>query len=94
MGDFGIHTNTQLDALHDATFLTHPISYPKDLVYVIYLKSNQDENEEEVVIGAVRLGQRSPKIPPDIGWALLPLYMGKGYATEVAREFLRWVVDE
>lgn len=45
-------------------------------------------------MGAVGLGQRSKAIPPDISWALLEEYMGKGYATEAAKELIRALREE
>lgn len=89
MGDYGIRTKEQFDALNEATLLTYPIAFPGKLVYIIYLKDKRNE-----AIGAVTLAQRNRRIPPDIGWALLPEYMGKGYATEAAKEFLRWVTED
>ncbi|KUJ19479.1 uncharacterized protein LY89DRAFT_491530 [Mollisia scopiformis] len=92
MGDYGIRTASQLDALNQATFLRSPISFPQELIYILQLHLKSDaETETETMIGAVTLAQRSSTIPPDIGWALLPAYMGKGYATEAAGELLRWV---
>jgi predicted acetyltransferase len=86
MGDYGIRTAEQLDALHDSTRL---ISFPTlDLVYIISLKQDGE------IIGAVTLAQRTKDLAPDIGWALREGYMGKGYATEAAKEFLRALREE
>lgn len=45
-------------------------------------------------MGGVSLAQRGPNVPPDIGWCLLEKWHGKGYATEAAGEFLRYVREE
>jgi hypothetical protein len=83
MGDFGLRTPEQLVALNISTRVT---GFPDiDLIYMISLKSDPD-NE---LMGAVTLGQRTKDLAPDIGWALLEKYMGKGYATEAAKELLR-----
>ncbi|KAF8849372.1 hypothetical protein BDZ45DRAFT_752862 [Acephala macrosclerotiorum] len=89
MGDYGIRTLSQFDALQEATFLTYPISFPQELGYIASLKENPS-----APIGAVTLAQRSRQIPPDIGWAILPEFMGNGYATGAAKEFLRWVTQD
>ena len=89
MGDYGIRTNEQLDALHDATRLTSPNKFDLDLVYLISLNNQPSE-----LIGAVTLAQRSEMMYPDIGWALREEFMGKGYATEAAREFLRVLKED
>jgi RimJ/RimL family protein N-acetyltransferase len=89
LGDYGIRTPSQLDALHNATRITHPTTFDLDLVYIISLTSQPTE-----LIGAVTLGQRSKEMYPDIGWALREEFMGHGYATEAAREFLRALREE
>ena len=100
MGDYGIRTPAQLDSLHTATRLTHPIALHLDLVYIIHLRSSHSSLSDPAqeltgpMVGVVTLGQRHPQMPPDIGWALLAEFMGKGYATEAAREFLRAAREE
>ncbi|KAE9367662.1 acyl-CoA N-acyltransferase [Stipitochalara longipes BDJ] len=89
MGDYGIRTKEQLFALHDATQLTFPNAFPFDMVYIISPTSNRSD-----LAGAVTLGQRSRELYPDLGWALKEEFMGKGYATEAAREFLRALREE
>jgi RimJ/RimL family protein N-acetyltransferase len=84
MGDYGIRTPSQLDSLHDATHITHPVAFDLDLIYIISLRSQPTE-----FIGYVTLAQRSKDLYPDIGWAFLEPFMGFGYATEAASEFLR-----
>lgn len=86
MGDFGITTPEQLDALNKSTRI---ISFPNvDLIYIISPKSDGE------LIGAVTLAQRTKDLAPDIGWALREGYMGKGYATEAATELLRALREE
>jgi RimJ/RimL family protein N-acetyltransferase len=89
MGDYGIRTKEQLDALHDATRITSPIKLDRELIYLISLTSHPEE-----LVGAVTLAQRCREIYPDIGWALKEQFIGKGYATEAAAEFLRALRDE
>lgn len=46
-------------------------------------------------IGVIGLQQRhNPKLPPDLGWSILPAFQGKGYATEGAKEVLRFAREE
>jgi RimJ/RimL family protein N-acetyltransferase len=89
MGDFGIRTPAELIAMHLKTRLKSPILLDRDLIYVIHVG---DKNGP--LAGAVTIAQRKPAIPGDIGWALLEEYMGKGYATEAAREFLRFLRED
>jgi len=89
MGDYGIRTKEQLFALHDATQLTYPSAFPFDMIYIIAPTSQPSD-----LAGAVTLAQRSSELYPDIGWALKEEFMGKGYATEAAMEFLRVLREE
>jgi RimJ/RimL family protein N-acetyltransferase len=90
MGDYGIRTKAQLDAVHNATRITSPVKLDLDLVYLV----SPTTAPPEQLIGAVTLAQRSPDLYPDIGWALHEGFMGKGYATEAAAELLRMLRDE
>lgn len=54
----------------------------------ILLKARNNEPEE--AIGMCGLLQRDYLPNPDIGYALLPRYEGKGYAKESAKAVLRW----
>jgi RimJ/RimL family protein N-acetyltransferase len=90
MGDYGIRTPEQLEALNTAIRIIHPIPFPLDMIYIISLHSSPDSP----MIGVVTLAQRSKQLPPDIGWALKEEFMGKGYATEAATEFLRALREE
>ncbi|CZR61367.1 uncharacterized protein PAC_11263 [Phialocephala subalpina] len=89
MSDYGIRTTQQFDRLNEATFLTYPVAFPQELSYIASLKESPP-----TPVGAVTLAQRSRQFPPDIGWAILPEFMGNGYATEAAKEFLRWVTED
>lgn len=46
------------------------------------------------LVGIISIGHRSAEIPPDMGWALLPAYWRKGYATEAGREVVRYATQE
>jgi RimJ/RimL family protein N-acetyltransferase len=89
MGDFGIRTPAELIALHLKTRLKTPLQLNRELIYVIHVG---DENGP--LAGTVTMGQRKAAIPGDIGWALLEEHIGKGYATEAAREFLRFLRED
>lgn len=93
MGDFGITTPAQFDALNHATRLTgascQGLTPDFDFYYILHLKSTSGP-----MIGGISIAQRSASVPPDIGWCILEEYMGKGYATEGAREFLRYLRED
>lgn len=87
MGDYGIRTEAQFNALNDSVRLS---AFPDiDICYMISLKSSKDE-----LIGGISLAERTKDLAPDMGWALREGYMGKGYATEAAREVLRVLREE
>ena len=98
MGDLGIQKPEQFDAfnatarLHDHRF-KHGVA-DDDLLYLIHLGSQSPNNE---LIGGISIAQRragSTLLPADMGWCLLETHMGKGYATEAAREVLRWATED
>jgi RimJ/RimL family protein N-acetyltransferase len=93
MGDFGIRTPAEFDALNAATRLTgaHCRGMVADLD-IYYILRIGDRNGP--MIGGVSVAQRGASVPPDIGWCILEAYMGKGYATEAAREFLRYLRED
>ncbi|KUJ14566.1 uncharacterized protein LY89DRAFT_671901 [Mollisia scopiformis] len=93
MGDFGIRTPTEFDALNSATRLAGPYCQglvpDLDFYYVLRLG-----DKDGPMIGGVSVAQRSASVPPDVGWCILEPYMGKGYATEGAKEFLRYLQED
>lgn len=94
MGDHGLRTHEDMKKLaknvhvRDLKYHGIPVEV-ENAVMVVHLG---DENGP--MIGIVTLCERSPHIPPDIGWGFLEPYMGKGYATEAAKEFLRFVMED
>ena len=96
MGDFGIRTPAQyLTLLHATTLLPQhlPSGQPPSgsCCYLVRLGAHAPQGE---IVGLISLASRHPEIPPDIGWAVLPAHHGRGYATEAAREVLRYVSQE
>lgn len=100
MGDLKVRTPSEFDAfnaadrLHDARFENGGLA-DADVYYLISLEGE--------LIGGVSLAQRIAKsgsgngtvlLTPDIVWCLLEKYMEKGYATEAARELLRFAREE
>lgn len=55
--------------------------------YMIRLGTNAPQGK---VIGDVSLVQRGAHATPDMGWIIFHQYAGNGYATEAAREALRY----
>lgn len=103
MGDLGVRTPEEFDALNARarlcdTRLSNGVA-DEDVFYLLRLKGGEEDGR---LIGGVSLGQRRAKpqggglmvLPPDLGWCLLEGYMGKGYATEAAREVMRVTRDE
>ncbi|KAK4505046.1 hypothetical protein PRZ48_003009 [Zasmidium cellare] len=103
MGDFHIRTPAQLDAfnaiarIHDPRFKDGIAD--DDCYYVIRLGPNNPKGE---LIGGVSIRQCHAKDPsgnpidlaPDMGWCMLEGHMGQGYATEAARELMRYAREE
>lgn len=102
MGDFGVSTPEEFDAFNAQgrlcdTRLRNGVA-DEDVYYLMRLKG---EGEQGKLIGGVSLTQRRAKsagggmivLPPDAGWCVLEGYMGKGYATEAARELVRAASD-
>lgn len=93
MGDFGLRTPAEFDALNAATRLT--VASAKGMVPdfdFYYIPRIGDKDGP--MIGGVSVAQRGASVPPDIGWCLLEAYMGKGYATEAGKEFLRYLRED
>lgn len=93
MGDFGIRTPAEFDVVNHATRLTGTYCQgfiaDFDFYYILRLGS-----KDGPMIGGVSVAQRSPSVPPDIGWCVIEEYMGKGYAAEGAKEFLRYLRED
>lgn len=93
MGDFGIRTPEQFDAMNRGSRLhsktIHGLDSDIDVYYILRLGE-----ETGPLIGGVSLMQRAVSTPPDLGWALLEEYHGKGYASEAARELLRFARED
>lgn len=92
MGDFGIRTPEAFDELNMSTRLSpavfsSPITVDTDVYYVLQV------DNQGPLIGGVSIAQRSPRVPPDVGWCVLEDYQKNGYATEAAKELLRMVRD-
>jgi hypothetical protein len=94
MGDYGLRTHEDMKKLAK-NVLIRDLKYhgvPVEVEHLLMVVHLGDENGP--MIGIVSLCERSPHIPPDIGWGFLEPYMGKGYATEAAKEFLRFVMED
>lgn len=92
MGDYGIRTPAQFDALNSATRLSPSACQgriPDTDVY--YLLRMGDKSGP--LMGAVSLAQRAPSTPPDMGWCILEEFMGQSYAAEAGKELLRLARD-
>jgi RimJ/RimL family protein N-acetyltransferase len=93
MGDFGIRTPAEFDALNGATRLTGTYCQGMvpdfDFYYILRIG-----DEDGPMIGGVSIAQRGVSVPPGIGWCVLEAYMGKGYATEGAKEFPRYLRED
>ena len=93
MGDFGIRTPTQFDALNSATRLL-PFACggrisDTDVYYLLRLSQQSGP-----LMGAVSLAQRGRSAPPDMGWCILEQFMGHAYAAEAGKELLRMARQE
>lgn len=99
MGDYGVRTPADFDKLNTATRvspsaftkLKSPVDVNIDLYYVIKLREGP---ETGALLGGVSLAQRSVRVPPDMGWAVLERFHGQGYATEAARALKQLVQDQ
>jgi RimJ/RimL family protein N-acetyltransferase len=93
MGDFGMKAPEQFDAYNKTTRLagvySKGLTYDLDFYYLPRVGS-----KDGPLIGGISLQKRSATVPPDIGWCLLEEFMGKGYATEAAKEFLRYLQED
>ena len=89
MGDFGVRTPAQFDAMNRGSRLSEANTGGKepdaDVYYLLHLGDKAGP-----LMGAVSLMQRAASTPPDIGWCLLEEFHGKGYASEAAMGLLRF----
>jgi RimJ/RimL family protein N-acetyltransferase len=89
MGDFGIRTLAEFDAINGATHLAGAYCEGMvpdfDFYYILRMG-----DEDGPVVREVSIAQRGASVPPGIGWCVLEAYIEKGYATEGAKEFLRY----
>ena len=87
MGDYGIRTPAQFDALNSATRLSPSACQSRipdtDVYYLLRMS-----DKSGLLMGAVSLAQRAPSTPPDMGWCILEEFMGQNYAAEVGKELL------
>lgn len=98
LGDLGVRSPAQFDALNAVARLRGDKFKDgvadADLYYLIRLGSRSPEGE---LIGGISLCQRvvgAVVLPPDMGWAVTEAQMSEGYATEAAREVLRFVRND
>ncbi|MBO9597275.1 MAG: GNAT family N-acetyltransferase [Cohnella sp.] len=64
------------------------------LGYGFYLVELKGEHELRTAIGICGLAKRDFMEDPDVGYAFLPAYWGKGYAYEATAGVLRYARDE
>ena len=92
MGDYGIRTTEQFDALNASTRLSparcKSMSPDTDVYYLLRLRK-----DTQPLIGGVSMTQRAQLMPPDLGWCILEPFMGYGYAAE-AGQALRSMAEE
>lgn len=93
MGDFGIRTPAQFNALNSATRLSPSTCGGRELDIDVYYLLRMGPKSGPLM-GAVSLAQRGASTPPDMGWCMLEQFMGQGYAAEAGRELLRLAREE
>lgn len=95
MGDLGIRNPEEFDKLNFASRLAPSLFKTKfpngveidtDAYYILYGPKDSPEPE---LMGGVSLVQRRHDVPPDMGWAVLEKFHGKGYAPEAAAALLK-----
>ena len=93
MGDYGIRTPAQFDALNAATRLSSSTCGGRisdtDVYYLLRLDQSSGP-----LMGAVSMQQRAATTPPDLGWCILERFMGQGYAVEAGKELLRMARED
>ena len=97
MGDLGIRTTAEFDALNRSTRLAPAalgrtaaeLAIDTDVYYLMRVKAGGGAAKDEgPLVGGVSLAQRGPRLPPDVGWCMLEQHHGRGYASEAAHAFL------
>lgn len=100
MGDLGVRTPDEFDKMNFPCRLAPSLFSPKfpdgldvdtDVYYLLY---GPKDSPEPALIGGVSLMQRRHDVPPDMGWAVLEKYHGKGYAPEAATALMKLARDE
>ena len=97
MGDFGVRTlaDDKLTATRVSpsllTKVESPVDVDIDLYYVMKLREGP---EAGTLVGGVSLAQRSVRVPPEMGWAVLKEFQRQGYATEAAKALKCLVQDK
>ena len=86
IGDRRVHTVPQARAYLE----NGPMKSYRENGYGLFLVERKDDG---AAIGMCGLLRRESLEYPDIGFAFLPEYSGKGYAVEVARATLAWATD-
>ena len=92
VGDTGIRNLEQLEAYHISTSLLPqhtPFNKPPTgpSRWLVRLGTGQR-------IGMMIMGSRDERVPPDIGWGLLPSHQNHGYASEAAVRVRDYFLDE
>lgn len=86
IGDRGVHTNADAESYIRNTIWTQYEAYGYGM-YALQLKSS------ESLIGICGLVKREFLSAPDLGFALLPDYVGQGLAAEAAGELMSHAQD-
>jgi RimJ/RimL family protein N-acetyltransferase len=87
IGDRGIRTL----ATAEAAIRSGPIDMQNRLGFSLYVT---ELNDSHIPIGLCGLLKRDYLDDPDLGYAFLPQYWGKGYANEAARAVLQYAKEE
>lgn len=87
IGDRGVSDMSSAAEYIEKAHLAMYTQYGVGLLKVIEIESEQP-------IGVCGLMQRNTYDLPDLGYAFLPEYRGKGYATEACQSVLQWCVEQ
>ncbi|MEZ5012728.1 MAG: GNAT family N-acetyltransferase [Chitinophagales bacterium] len=83
IGDRGVHTLEDAEAYLQTRIISAYEKYGYGLNALI-------QKTDDTLIGMVGLVNRDSLQHPDLGFAVLPAYMGKGYTTEIAQVVLEY----